>query len=133
MVFILVFFFKEVKNLMKKLQILYVGVDVGRHASSDSGCSKTLASRLLLLYDNLGYADYKVLNIGSRWTNTRRLNAEIIEKASNFSPSVVWIDKGRSIFASTIKKLRNEFGILCVHYTADKLLQFILAGISIKR
>ena len=91
---------------MKKLRILYVG---------DLMLGGTCLERLRVL-ENFGFEviaismtiwdmprlqrsfEHRVLD----GPNTRRLNVEIIEKASNFSPSVVWIDKGRNIFASTI-------------------------------
>ena len=50
---------------------------------------------------------------------TIALNNEIIKKAHEISPDIVWIDKGRIIFPSTIKELKKFFGAICIHYTAD--------------
>jgi len=49
---------------------------------------------------------------------TRKLNRDILKKAQNIYPDIVWIDKGRNIFGATIEKLK-ALGILCIHYTAD--------------
>jgi len=50
---------------------------------------------------------------------TRKLNADILKTASLAIPEIIWIDKGRSIFPSTVAKLKNMYGAFSVHYTPD--------------
>lgn len=71
------------------------------------------------------------LNSGSRISNyiqnyllngpdIFKLNSEILKFIKhNEKPDVVWIDKGRWLYASTIEKIKKLTGAYIVHYTPD--------------
>jgi spore maturation protein CgeB len=48
-----------------------------------------------------------------------RLNREVIERAQESRPDVVWVDKGDWIAHRTLAKLRAAGDPLCIHYTPD--------------
>lgn len=76
--------------------------DVSGYLSAGSRVSRSLQHRLLIGPD------------------IYRLNTDLLASIKDSTkPDVVWVDKGRSIFSSTIDEIKRYTGAYLVHYTPD--------------
>jgi spore maturation protein CgeB len=53
---------------------------------------------------------------------TMRLNKLFFQKAINYKPDLVWIEMGRSIYAKTLKQIKEQLGCLMVNSYSDDFI-----------
>jgi hypothetical protein len=53
---------------------------------------------------------------------TMKLNRIFLRQAMEFKPNLVWVEMGRSIYASTLRQIKNQFGSLLVNSYSDDFI-----------
>ena len=53
---------------------------------------------------------------------TMRLNKVFLQRAEDFKPDLLWVEMGRSIYASTLKKIKERFNCLLVNSYSDDFI-----------
>lgn len=110
---------------LSQLRVFYVGPNYGNSGSRLEGMRKCCAEAASLSTDAFRQA--------SRWQQwiewrlldgpaTRRLNRDILTEAVRFEPDIVWTEKGRLIFESTLAKIRSRTGARLVNSYSDDFL-----------
>ena len=51
----------------------------------------------------------------------RHVSSSLIREARRYQPELLWIDQGQCITAEALKKIKNQTGAFCFHYTPDSL------------
>lgn len=53
---------------------------------------------------------------------TMKLNKMFLQRAMEFKPDLVWVEMGRSVYASTLRRIKERFGCLLVNSYSDDFL-----------
>jgi spore maturation protein CgeB len=53
---------------------------------------------------------------------TMKLNKVFLQRAEEFKPDLLWVEMGRSIYAKTLKQVKEQFGCLMVNSYSDDFI-----------
>lgn len=63
---------------------------------------------------------YRLENRNLNFLNCQRINSRIIKAVKNFSPQILWIDKGTYIYKNTLQELKStNKNLVIVHHCTD--------------
>jgi len=85
------------------------------------GCAVPLVDKRLI-FSSLGPIASRLESRLLRGRATTALNRLVVMGARCHRPDLIWIEKGRDIWPSTVRELKAEFGVPIVHHCTDDLL-----------
>ncbi len=93
--------------------------DFRKHPYSEGKTAHRLKSVLRRLFPSLP-SPYDIPAVRS--STDKKINGLLLDKVSTFRPDVVLVFCGENIFAETIAKIKNKFGIITANWFHDSLL-----------
>ncbi len=119
----------DVSRASESLRILYYGVLRGNSGSRFNGLKAPghtveavfRGSKHLIeeVWKPLRALEWRVCNGPTTW----RINRMFLRKAREFRPEVVWVEKGRLVYPSTLRRIRDATGALLVNSHPDNFME----------
>jgi len=107
-------------------RVFYCGQNAGNSRSRFRALTNLNAETILFDYLKYYYKIPKIISYAERKIKNGLFvyltNQEIAKTAIKFKPDILWIEMGREIYPSTLKKIKKETGAFLVNTYSDDFL-----------